>query len=84
MKTFARRFPFLMLLSLLLAPLAVGHASSPPDFEPWERDYIRPAAKPLATKQERGTPNASLTNHPARDEAPSWSPDGRHDRGRRC
>ena len=53
MKAFARHSAFLVLLSLLLAPLAVGHASPPPDsvpfyqpldFEQREHDHLRPAA----------------------------------------
>ena len=45
MKAFARHSTFLVLLSLLLAPLAVSHASPPLDFEQREHDHRRPAAK---------------------------------------
>ena len=45
MKTFARHSAFWVLLSLLLAPLAVSHASPPLDYEHWQRDHHRPAAK---------------------------------------
>ena len=54
-KAFARHSAFWMLLSLLLAPLAVAHALAPPadsvpfcqplDFGQWERDRSRQAAK---------------------------------------
>ena len=49
---------FFALLGLVLSPLAVAHALSPPadsmhfyapfDYEQWERDHLRPAAKQLA------------------------------------
>ena len=52
------KFALLALIGLILSPLAVVHASSPPadsvhfcqliDFEQWERDHPRPAGKRLA------------------------------------
>ena len=58
MKTFVRRSAFLALIGLILLPLAVAHASSPPadtvhfcqliDFEQWRRDHPLPAGKRLA------------------------------------
>ena len=44
MKAFARHSAFWMLPSLLLAPLAVGHASPPLDYEQWKKDHARPPA----------------------------------------
>ena len=58
MKTLVRRSAVLALIGLILSPLAVAHASSPPadsvhfcqliDFEQWRRDHPRPAGKRLA------------------------------------
>ena len=58
MKTPVLHSAFFALLGLLLSPLAVAHALSPPtdgvhfyapfDYEQWERDHPRPAAKQLA------------------------------------
>ena len=53
-------YPFFALIGLLLSPLAVGHASPPPNFEQRERDYIRPAAKRLASL---AVGHASSTNN---------------------
>ena len=64
MKTLVFHSIFFALLGLILSPLAVVHASPPPadsthfcqlfDFEQWERDHVRPAAKRLAGAQESG------------------------------
>ena len=58
MKIFVRRSAVLALIGLILSPLAVAHALSPPndsehfcqliDFEQWRRDHPRPAGKRLA------------------------------------
>ena len=58
MKTPIHHPAFLSLIGLILSPLAVAHASPPPadsvhfcqvlDYEEWERDHPRPAAKRLA------------------------------------
>ena len=57
MKTLVRHSAVLALIGFVLSPLAVAHASSSPndsehfcqliDFEQWERDHPRPAAKRL-------------------------------------
>ena len=51
-------YPLFALIGLILSPLAVAHASSPPadgvplcppfDYEQWQRDRLRPAGKRLA------------------------------------
>ena len=58
MKTLVRHSALFALIGLILSPLAVAHASSPPadsahfcafdDYEQWQRDHPRPAAKRLA------------------------------------
>ena len=58
MKTLVHHSAFFALIGLILSPLAVAHASSPPadsvhfcafdDYEQWRRDHPRPAAKRLA------------------------------------
>ena len=58
MKTPVLHFALLALIGLFFFPLAVAHALSPPadsvhfyapfDYEQWERDHPRPAAKRLA------------------------------------
>ena len=58
MKTLVRHSALFALIGLILSPLAVAHASSPPadsahfcafdDYEQWRRDHPRPAAKRLA------------------------------------
>ena len=58
MKTLVFHYAFLALIGLVLSPLAVAHASPSPsdsvhfcqliDFEQWQRDHPRPAAKRLA------------------------------------
>ena len=58
MKTPIRHSALFALISLILSPLAVAHASSPPadsvhccafdDYEQWRRDHPQPAAKRLA------------------------------------
>ena len=58
MKALVLHSAFLALLGLILSPLAVAHASSPPaegvhfcapfDYEQWRRDHPRPAGKRLA------------------------------------
>ena len=58
MKTLVRHSVFLALIGLILSPLAVAHAASPPadsvhfctfdDYERWRPDHPRPAAKRLA------------------------------------
>ena len=58
MKTFVRRSAFFALIGPVFSPLAVAHASSPPndnehfcqliDYEQWRRDHPRPAGKRLA------------------------------------
>ena len=55
MKTLVRHSALFALIGFILSPLAVAHASSPPadsvhfcafdDYEQWERDHPRPAAK---------------------------------------
>ncbi|MYC71889.1 MAG: hypothetical protein F4X17_14385, partial [Gemmatimonadetes bacterium] len=41
-------YPLFALIGLILLPLAVVHASPPPDYEQWRRDHPRPAGKALA------------------------------------
>ena len=58
MKTLVHHSTLFALIGLILSPLAVAHASSPPadsvhfcafdDYEQWRRDHPRPAAKRLA------------------------------------
>ena len=58
MKTPVRHSALFALIGLILSPLAMAHASSPPadsvhfcafdDYEQWRRDHPRPAAKRLA------------------------------------
>ena len=56
MKTLVRHSALFALIGLVLSPLAVSYASSPPDsvpsapfdYEQWRRDHPRPAAKRLA------------------------------------
>ena len=57
MKTLVFHYAFLALIGLVLSPLAVAHALSPPadsvhfcqlmDYEQWQRDHPRPAGKRL-------------------------------------
>ena len=45
MKTLVRHFALFALISLILSPLAISHASPPFDYEQWKRDHPLPAAK---------------------------------------
>ena len=63
-------YPFFALIGLILLPLAVVHASPPPNFEQRERDYIRPAAKrlaPLAVGHASSTNNVVVADRFGRE-----------------